>query len=97
MIHVEVDFKVREAHQSRALALLDHEIPKLHALPGNILCRILVDPKDESAITLQHQWADLASLDAHRCGPVMAKLGTALRPMMTGAPSTRVYEAELIS
>ncbi len=96
MIHVEVNFTVASADRTAAITCLTDEAPQMRALPGNRAVRVLTDPGDEGAITLLHQWNDLASLDAYRAGPLFAAVGGILRPMMTGAPSTMVYDARPI-
>jgi quinol monooxygenase YgiN len=93
MIYVEVNFTVTPDDRAAAVDCLTAEAPAMRALPGNRACRVLTDPLDTSAVTLLHRWDDLASLDAYRTGPLFAKVGGVLRPMMTDAPSTVVYEA----
>lgn len=94
MIYVEVNFTVAPADRQRAVETLTAEIPEMRALPGNKAARVLVDPDADGAVTLLHKWDSLADLDAYRGGPLFAKVGGVLRPMMTGAPTTAVYEAQ---
>jgi quinol monooxygenase YgiN len=96
MIYVEVTFTVAPNDRPAAVTCLTGEETQMRALPGNCGTRILVDPNDNGAITLLHKWTDLASLDTYRTGPLFAKVGSTLRPMMTGTPSTVVYEAQPI-
>ncbi|MCK0095451.1 antibiotic biosynthesis monooxygenase [Yoonia sp. F2084L] len=96
MIYVEVNFSVAPKDRTAAVDCLTKEAPVMQGLPGNRGCRVLVDPVADDAVTLLHQWDDLASLDAYRTGPLFAQVGGVLRPMMTGAPSTVVYEASAI-
>lgn len=93
MIYVEVNFCVAPRDRAAALDCLTKEAPVMRALSGNRGCRVLIDPTADGVVTLLHQWDDLASLDAYRSGPLFAQVGGVLRPMMTGAPSTVVYEA----
>lgn len=97
MINVEVNFTVARSDQPAAIECLTKEGSKMHTLPGNRAYRILIDPSTDGAIILLHQWDDLASLDAYRNGPLFAAIGNVLRPMMTGAPSTAIYDATAIS
>ena len=55
---------------------------------------MLINPQSEGAVTLLHRWDRLEDLDAYRSGPLMAKVGSVLRPMMTAAPSTVVYQEQ---
>jgi quinol monooxygenase YgiN len=96
MIYVEVNFCVAPQDRAAAVDCLTKEAPAIRAQSGNRGCRILIDPVADDVVTLLHQWDDLASLDAYRSGPLFAHLGGILRPMMTGAPSTMVYDASLI-
>jgi len=96
MIYVEVNFKVAPQNRSIAVDYLTKEVPVMQALPGNRGCRVLIDPAADDAVTLLHQWDDMAGLDAYRSGPLFAQLGGVLRPMMTGAPSTAVYDVSPI-
>ena len=93
MIIVEVNFTVAPNDHAQAITCLMQEQPQMRALSGNRATRVLADPSTEGAITLLHQWDDLAALDAYRAGPLFAAIGARLRPLMTGAPSTTVYEA----
>ena len=97
MIYVEVNFAVAAKDRDMAVACLMAEGPKMRALAGNRASRVLTDPSDPSAVTLLHQWDDLGCLDAYRGGPLFAHVGSVLRPMMTGAPSTMVYDATPIA
>ena len=94
MIYVEVNFTVAPQDRAAAVASLNEEAPQMQALPGNQAMRVLIDPNNDGGITLLHQRDDLASLDAYRAGPLFAAIGGTLRPMMTGAPGTVVYEAQ---
>lgn len=96
MIYVEVNFTVAAKDRPTAIACLTREEPQMRALSGNRACRVLIDPNDNGTVTLLHQWDDLASLDAYRAGPLFAKVGGTLRPLMTQTPSTTVYEARSI-
>ncbi len=96
MIYVEVNFKVAPQDRTAAVDCLTKDVPVMQALPGNRGCRVLIDPAADDAVTLLHQWDDMDSFDAYRSGPLFAQVGGVLRPMMTGAPSTAVYDAVTI-
>lgn len=93
MIYVEVNFTVSPDDRAAAVDCLTQEAPAMRALQGNQGARVLIDPLDDGAITLLHQWDALSSLDTYRAGPLFAQVAAVLRPMMTDAPSTVVYEA----
>lgn len=97
MINVTVNFTVAADDRPSAVACLQQEAPQMRALPGNRAVQVLVAPDDAGAVTLLHQWDDMASFDAYRAGPLFAKVGGVLRPMMTGKPRTDVYDAELLN
>jgi quinol monooxygenase YgiN len=92
MIYVEVNFTVAPADKDAALQCLLDELPLMRNLVGNLGCKVLTDPQSEGAVTLLHRWNKLEDLDAYRSGPLMAKVGSILRPMMIAAPSTIVYQ-----
>lgn len=94
MIYVEVNFAVAATDSATAIDALTNEAPQMKSLSGNLGVRVLADPNAQGTITLLHQWTDLQSLDQYRNGPLFAQIGGILRPMMTGAPSTKVYEAQ---
>ena len=96
MIHVEVNFEVAEANHNAAIDCLTDEMPLMRELPGNLGCRVMHDDIESVTITLHHQWCDIESFDAYRTGPVLAKVGAVLKPMMISAPRTMVYKAKLI-
>lgn len=96
MIYVEVNFAVAPKDHAAAIACLQDEEPIMRDLPGNQACRVLTAPNDNGTVTLLHKWDDLASLNAYRAGPLFAKIGGTLRPLMTSAPSTVVYDAQLV-
>jgi len=94
MIYVEVDFTVAEEQHAMAISALTAEAPPIRALSGNLGVRVLTDPNTAGAVTLLHQWTDLPRLDHYRNGPLFAQIGGMLRPMMTEAPNTNVYEVQ---
>ncbi|MEL6684536.1 MAG: antibiotic biosynthesis monooxygenase [Pseudomonadota bacterium] len=97
MIYVEVNFTVHPSDRTAAASYLLQEAPKMQALPGHRGYDVLLDASRDDAVTLLHQWDDIATLDAYRTGPLFAQVGGTLRPMMTGAPTTSVYDATLIN
>ena len=96
MIHVEVSFSVAATDEAAAVNALVEAAPKMRALKGNLGARVLTDPQSAGAIILLHSWDTMADLDAYRGGPLMAEIGSVLRPIMVAAPVTTVYEMDVV-
>jgi len=95
MLIAIVDFSTSASDRPAALAQLDGECEQVRAMPGNIAFRVYASREDETAITIVHEWADEASFAGYQASDAFARSGTVLRPMMTGAPVSRRFHAEL--
>lgn len=96
MLIAILDFDVAPADQQAALDQLLAEAPGVRAMPGNIAFRPYADPLLDTRVSLVHEWQSRADFDAYLASEAFARSGTKLRPMMTGAPTSRRFEAELI-
>ncbi|MEV4414871.1 antibiotic biosynthesis monooxygenase [Catellatospora sp. NPDC049609] len=90
-----VDLHTTAADRPVALDRLDAESPRVRAMPGNIAYRVYASRADDTAITIVHEWADEASFAGYQASESFARAGGALRPMMTAAPVSRRFHAEL--
>jgi quinol monooxygenase YgiN len=57
---------------------------------------VFPSPEDDTALTLLHEWEDEASFRGYTDSESFARSGEVLRPMMTGAPISRRFRAELV-
>ena len=96
MLIAILDFDVAPAQRSAALDQLLTEMPLVRKMQGNIAFRPFADPLADTRITLVHEWERRSDFDAYLASPCFARSGEMLRPMMTGAPVSRRFEASLI-
>ncbi|MEU8006802.1 antibiotic biosynthesis monooxygenase [Catellatospora sp. NPDC049111] len=91
-----VDFRTAPADRTSALAHLDAEGDRVHAMPGNVAFRVYASRADESAITIVHEWADEQSFAGYQTSDSFARSGEVLRPMMIAPPVSRRFRAGLL-
>lgn len=82
--------------RSRALAQLDAERPAITAMPGCVNFRAFASHLDGTSVTALHEWADESDFRAYLASDAFARSGLVLRPMLTTAPLSRRFRAELI-
>ncbi|MGL5817048.1 MAG: putative quinol monooxygenase [Phycicoccus sp.] len=91
-----VDFIVAPVERSGALAQLESERPEVRAMPGNLAFRVYASREDERVATIVHEWEDRDSFTRYLASEPFARSGAVIRPMMTGTPLSRRFEAELV-
>ncbi|CUU56916.1 Quinol monooxygenase YgiN [Parafrankia irregularis] len=91
-----VDFSTSVDDRPAALAELDHERDEVRAMPGNLSFRVHASREDENQITIVHEWDGPESFAAYLESASFARMGNALRPMMTAAPVSRRFDARLL-
>ena len=96
MLIAIIDFDVAPAQRETALNQLLREVPAVREMKGNIGFRPYADPLVETRVTLVHEWESRQHFDAYLASPPFARSGEILRPMMTGTPVSRRFEASLI-
>jgi quinol monooxygenase YgiN len=57
-----VDFSTAAADRSAAIAQLEREQPVVSAMPGCLALRVFADRRDDTGITVVHEWVDEQSL-----------------------------------
>jgi quinol monooxygenase YgiN len=97
MLIVIVDFTVAPENMGISLQALQVEMPIARALPGNIMYSIWTDPNQMGRLRLVQEWEDSSSFDGYRASDGFKTVGGILRPLMLGQPSSRVFDATLIS
>ncbi|MFI5914089.1 putative quinol monooxygenase [Dactylosporangium sp. NPDC051541] len=96
MLIAIVDFTVAPADREAALRQLDAERVEVNAMPGNINFRVYSSRADDTAVTIVHEWQDAASFNGYQESESFARSGAVLRPMMTAAPVSRRFHADLL-
>jgi quinol monooxygenase YgiN len=91
-----IDFSTAATDRPAALAQLDRERDEVRAMPGNQAFRVYASRQDDTAVTLVHEWDDEASFAGYLKSDSFARSGEVLRPMMTGAPVSRRFHADLL-
>jgi quinol monooxygenase YgiN len=90
-----VDFSTAASDRPAALAQLDAERERVRAMPGNVAFRVYADREDETRVAVIHEWVDAESFAGYQESDAFARSGQVLRPMMTGAPVSRRFHAQL--
>ena len=96
MLIAIVDFSTAVTDRPAALAQLEGERDEVRAMPGNLAFGVYASREDETRVTIVHEWDDQASFDAYQRSDSFARSGEVLRPIMTGAPVSRRFRAELL-
>ena len=91
-----VDFSTAVTDRPAALAQFDGERDRVRAMPGNLAFRVYASREDETRVTIVHEWDDQASFDGYQRSGSFARLGEVIRPIMTEAPVSRRFRAELL-
>ena len=95
MIIAIVDFMVAETDQARALEILAQDGSDATALDGNISFRSFTNAGDASHVGLMHEWDTPEAFETYLASDDFAAIGAKLRPLMTAAPTSRRYVADV--
>ena len=96
MLIAIVDFNTAASDRPIALAQLDDEGDQIRAMPGNLAFRVYASRDDETRIAVVHEWQDEVSFAGYLGSDSFARFGEVLRPLMTEAPVSRRFHAELV-
>lgn len=96
MLIAIVDFSTTATDRPAALAQLDGERDQVCAMAGNRAYQVYASREDDTRITIVHEWDDEASFAEYQTSESFARSGKVLRPMMTGAPVSRRFRADLV-
>jgi quinol monooxygenase YgiN len=91
-----LDFRTEAAERPAALAHLEAERDQIRAMPGNGAFRVYASREDHHGVTVVHEWDDEPSLRGYLESDSFARLGTAIRPLMTSPPVSRRFRADLL-
>ena len=90
-----IDFTVAPADRDKALAILAEDAPAARALPGNLGYRAFTNAGESGHVGIFHEWETEADFQGYATSKEFATIGSKLRPLMTGAPISRRFEAQL--
>ncbi|HEY3671737.1 MAG TPA: antibiotic biosynthesis monooxygenase family protein [Acidimicrobiia bacterium] len=91
-----VDFSTAAADRPTAVAQLEREQTVVGAMPGCVAFRVFTDRRNDTGVTVVHEWIDQASFDDYLTSDAFVRSGEILRPLMTAAPSSRRFQVELV-
>lgn len=91
-----VDFETAATDRPAALVQLDGECDQVRNMPGNLAFRVYASREDQTRVTLLHEWDSEASFAGYLRSEAFARSGQVLRPMLSGAPRSRRFRADLI-
>jgi len=93
-----VDGTLARSHLGLSRLTSSHgsERDAVQAVPGNMAFRVYASREDETRVTVVHEWEDEASFAGYLGSDSFARSGEVLRPVMTGAPVSRRFRAELL-
>lgn len=91
-----VDFTVAAHKRAATLEVLRAEAPIVRAMPGNLAFRTYADPANAEALCIIHEWEDIESFQTYASSEVFRSSGQVLRPLMTTAPVSRRFTAQIL-
>lgn len=91
-----LDFAVSPSDRPAAIAHLERQRPSVRSMPGSVAFRVFPSHDIETDVTVLHEWRDQDSFDAYLESDVFARAGEALRPLMTGPPTSRRFLVRLV-
>ena len=95
MFIAHVYFPVAPADRDKALQTLIAEATTVRAMAG---CKAFIpfaDPTNDDSLGVLHEWESEAQFRAYTASECFTEVGRILRPMMTGAPASRRFDATL--
>ncbi len=96
MLIAVLDLHTSADDRAAALAQLDGERDGIRAMPGNVDFRVYASRHDDGAVTVVHEWTDEPSFAGYLSSDAFARSNVALRPLMSEAPVSRRFRADLL-
>ncbi len=96
MLIAILDFATTANDRERALDQLGAERPLVRSMPGNVAFRVYGSREDERTVTVVHEWEDQDSFAGYLASEAFARFNAVLRPLITGGPVSRRFDAELV-
>ena len=91
-----LDLTTAPEDRRAAVSALEQARPAVRAMPGCTNFRVYASTENNTDLAVVHEWADEASFGAYLESDAFARSGAALRPLLTAAPVSRRFRAELI-
>ncbi|HMR93994.1 MAG TPA: antibiotic biosynthesis monooxygenase [Microthrixaceae bacterium] len=96
MLIAILDLRTTSADRPAVRLQLDAERPQVRTLPGCVDMRVFDAPDDPERLTVLHEWDDEAAFAAYLASDMFARSGEVIRPLLTDAPVSRRFRAELV-
>ena len=96
MIITHIFCQFSEAQIHKALHSLQLVRDKVLATEHCHWYQIYDTPDQRGAVFICQSWSDLAAFDAYRASDLFASMIGEVKPMMSAAPKTEVFEAKLM-
>lgn len=90
---VAMEANLQPGTMDRAVAAFEAQAPAVRAMEGCGDYALYRDPARDRIVVVQ-SWDSLTLFDAYRASDTFAALGAGLRPLMAGAPRTRIAELD---
>lgn len=92
-----LDFSTAPTDRCAAIAQLERERPVVDAIAGCVGFRVFASRRNDTDVTVLHEWADEEAFDRYLASDAFARSGAVLRPLMTGTPTSRRFRVELVA
>lgn len=96
MLIAHVMFHVAATDRAAALQTLLDECDAVRAMAGCIAFIPFVDPTNDTELGVLHEWDSAEAFADYTASEEFAKVGQALRPIMTAPPVSKRFDASLI-
>ncbi len=91
-----VDFETWDSDRAAAVAHLEERQARVRAMRGCSDFRVVVPTASGTRVTVLHEWEREADFGAYTSSEEFSGLNEMLRPLMTAAPRSRRFRAELV-
>lgn len=97
MFIAHVTFCVPERDRPEVLRILLTQVPAVREMKGCLAFIPFLDPTRADGVGVLHEWVDQDHFAGYLESPEFALSGKEIRPLMTGAPVSRRFNATLVS
>lgn len=94
MVIIRIRIRSKEGQGDTLAAVVVKESPKVREQAGCEAFELFRSAKDENAFLLYEEWQDRASFKAYKKSESFESLGSALGPLLAGAPDSVYYEGK---
>ena len=97
MIITHIFCQFSETQQNKAVQSLQLVRDKTLTTENCLSYQIYDTPDQRGSVFIRQSWSDLQAFDAYRASDLFASMISEVKPMMSAAPKTEVFEAKLIA